>query len=229
MSFFYCAEPALLEQDTTVLSSLSMNAIKYYKYWVANLTGPLTVQLHVVEGQTMFQVSLVNKNPRKSLFNWNVCSIGGVTKSTPALDINQMGNDSVCFSNPNGFVSWPVEQNGGRTKLIGVRKCRSEWLYVSVEGVKAGTNRFNLTLVNDTINLGLVNDTTNTSLANDSVVLPAQNMSSNRSLGSDMVRYSILLSNFVVSKMSEYCLQTETMVTDIFREFYSLYLLRFTI
>ena len=145
--WFHCfPEPALLYQDLTVVSSVLQHDIKYYKYRVTNITGPLTVHLKQTEGQTGLQASLVNKNPRKTSFNWDICNnnIRRVKRASPS-----------CSLDPNTFVS--QQKDGGIEKFLTVHTCVSDFLFVSVEGINLGSNKFNLTLINGTVVLNNTN------------------------------------------------------------------------
>ncbi|KAL9984676.1 hypothetical protein ACROYT_G007000 [Oculina patagonica] len=152
-----CYEPAVLEEEREVMSSVKQNSINYYKYDLMNKTGIKTVFLQTTRGMTEISASTNDRNPRNSLFNLGSCApreSNNHVDTDRLWQLDELESSAFCNVTTTGgctkprFVSY--DEFAEKGFIIYVKTCSSRWFYVSVEGVNK-TNTFNLTLFKDFI------------------------------------------------------------------------------
>ncbi|KAL9984678.1 hypothetical protein ACROYT_G007002 [Oculina patagonica] len=152
-----CYEPAVLEEEREVMSSVEQNAIKYYKYDLLNKTGIKTIFLQTTRGMTDISASTSNRNPRNSRLNLGSCAPRESNKLADTdriWELDELESSTFCNATINGGCTKPLivssDEFGEEGLIIYVKTCTSRWFYVSIEGFNK-TNTFNLTLFKDLI------------------------------------------------------------------------------
>jgi len=152
-------EPALLEEEEEVVSSVVQNSVKYYKYDLLNKTGIKTVFLQTSHGSAGISVSTSIRNPRNYHVNLGSCEFHGDIKladGDPLWQLDDLQNSTFCNATSKGGSTEPRfvsdEEFAAEGLIIYVKACSSRWFYVSVEGVNE-TNTFSLTLFKDLIRI----------------------------------------------------------------------------
>lgn len=154
---FNFQEPALLEVEDEVMSSVQKNSLKYYKYDLQNTTGIKTVFLKTSAGRGDISVSMRDKNPRNYHLNLGFCAShkwNKLTNSGVMFDLQEIESSNFCNGTEHGGCTEPrfvtKEEFLEEGIVIYLRKCSNRWFYISIEGIN-DTNTFNLTLFKDFI------------------------------------------------------------------------------
>ena len=156
----YFLEPALLDEDNEVISSVQQNSIKYYKYDLQNKTGINTVFIETTGGGGDISVSMKDTNPRNYPFNLGSCGSrtrNKLSTSGRVVTLKELESVDFCSVLKDGGFTDPRlvsnEKSLAEGIVIYVRRCSSRWLYISIAGINK-TNTFNMTLFKDFIRTG---------------------------------------------------------------------------
>ena len=150
-------EPALLEEEEELTSSVEQNSMKYYKYDLQNTIGIKTLFFERTSGGGDASMSMSDKNPRNYHLDLGFCRSDHGNKfsnSGQVFGLEDLESSDFCNVTANGGCTKPRfvsrEEFMQEGIIVYVRRCSSRWFYVSIEGTNK-TNKFNLTLFKDFI------------------------------------------------------------------------------
>ena len=150
-------EPALLEEEEELTSSVEQNSMKYYKYDLQNTIGIKTLFFERSSGGGDVSMSMSDKNPRNYHLDLGFCRSDHGNKfsnSGRVFGLEDLERSGFCNVTANGGCTKPRfvarEEFVKEGIIVYVRRCSSRWFYVSIEGTNK-TNTFNLTLFKDFI------------------------------------------------------------------------------